>query len=196
MSESIKETAEAAFAKRNLPVPPVDHKLVRRIWWVNPHEHAEAFAVMLYASKNRKVTEHFWNSRDGVTPFGVTSKDGSTELFHEAWNFDVYVPNYIPEIGMRVFVDLTRELATPLAIEYVEKYWEGDMTAKPMPLPGMKGMFATKQLAVESMIANWLGLDPPPGFSGEFKPEGQPHVITVDAEWLLNLRLSRADVKP
>lgn len=192
MSTPIQTAAEAAFAKRGTPAPPVDHKRVTRVWWISPYQHAEAFAVMLYASKDRKVTEFLWNSRDGVTPFGIRSQDGSVDLLHDAWDYDVCVPDYVPAIGMRVFVDLTREAAQALSVDYVEKYWEGDMDAKPLPLPGMKGMFPTKEIAIESMIANWLGLDRPRGLGGEGKPEGQPHVITVDADWLLKLQLSRA----
>lgn len=44
------------------------------------HNHAEAFAVMRYASKDGSVTEKLWNSRDGVTPFTLMSKDDRVEM--------------------------------------------------------------------------------------------------------------------
>lgn len=41
----------------------------------NPYQHAEAFCLMQYASKDGSEREIVWNSRDGVTP---AQEDAST----------------------------------------------------------------------------------------------------------------------
>lgn len=41
------------------------------------HQHPEAFALMQYTSKSSGITEIVWNSRDGVTPFGILMRDGT-----------------------------------------------------------------------------------------------------------------------
>ncbi|HXE05809.1 MAG TPA: hypothetical protein VN579_07475 [Bryobacteraceae bacterium] len=42
-------------------------------------ENAEAFMLMKYQSKDGTVTELLWNSRDGVTPFGIMAQEGEAE---------------------------------------------------------------------------------------------------------------------
>lgn len=63
----------------------------------------EAFMLMKYVRKGDGRVEWLWNSRDGVTPFGVDSlgPDGS---IHEDWHEDVFIPNFVPPAGMRIFV--------------------------------------------------------------------------------------------
>lgn len=89
----------------------------------NLHAHGEAYKLMTYANKDRSVVEIIWNSRDGVTPFIVSSRDG-VELTHVDWYKDVYAPNHVPAPGDRIFVDLTRERARDLAIANAERFWE------------------------------------------------------------------------
>jgi len=64
------------------------------------HNHVEAFKLMQYADKLGNV-EILWNSRDGVTPFGITSRAGR-EMFHINWQQDRYVPDHIPNVGDRI----------------------------------------------------------------------------------------------
>ncbi len=73
--------------------------------------HAEAFMLMTYAS------------RDGVTPFVVTARDGVTELKHVDWGGDRYQPYRIPAVGERIFVDLTPERAAESARRNAERFW-------------------------------------------------------------------------
>lgn len=87
-----------------------------------PYHHAEAFCLMKYATKDGSEVEWIWNSRDGVTPFGVRSRTGG-ELFHTEWNLDRRLPTYQPLAGERVFVDLTRERAEHFARKRIELYW-------------------------------------------------------------------------
>lgn len=69
--------------------------------------HGEAFQLMLYSSKDGAVKRWFWNSRDGVTPFGTFV--GDVELQH---NMGRYQPSYsavLPRSAEFVWVDHTRE---------------------------------------------------------------------------------------
>lgn len=79
---------------------------------MNPeYNHAEAFCLMRYASKDGRVSEWIWNSRDGVTPFIVTAKDGKTELTHVNWRGDECRPDHVLQPGDRYFGPGTREMA-------------------------------------------------------------------------------------
>jgi len=87
------------------------------------HRHIEAFRLMLYSSPDGAIIETIWNSRDGVTPYIVSAKDGVTELRHVLWGGDPYAPHHVPNLGDRVFVDLSLRDADELARQAVEHYW-------------------------------------------------------------------------
>lgn len=89
---------------------------------------------MTYRSDDGTQEEVIWNSRDGVTPFVITSRSGK-EMSHVDWRSDQCIPNYKPQVGERVFVDLTYEKALEYAQRNLAKYasmgW--DMTDAPSP---------------------------------------------------------------
>ena len=87
------------------------------------HVHGEAFNLMVYVSDDGQTGELIWNSRDGVTPFIVHSRDG-VEMTHVDWQSDVYAPRFRPPPGMRIFVDMTQEMAMKAALERVEDWWD------------------------------------------------------------------------
>lgn len=66
-------------------------------------QYGEAFCLMKYRDEETLHTEWCWNSRDGITPFGI--KNAEMEMKHVDWHEDVFVPNFIPPIGMRIFMD-------------------------------------------------------------------------------------------
>lgn len=92
------------------------------------HSHKEAFMVMKYASADGRVVEFIWNSRDGVTPFIIHSRDG-VELSHVEWKRDRYLPEYRPQPGERIFVDLTPERARASSARMVEQFWDAPQYA-------------------------------------------------------------------
>jgi hypothetical protein len=126
--------------------------------------NGEAFMRMMYASDDNKIVEWLWNSRDGVTPFCIGAiDDESINLRHVNWNGDQYLPDFIPPVGSRIFVDATPELMLPEAVKYVEKYWdEGEYAMSKHP--AFEGM--DKAAAAQHFVDEWT------------KP-GSPHVITV-----------------
>lgn len=84
------------------------------------YAHGEAFCLMKYQTQDGKETEFLWNSRDGVTPFSITSLTGNT-MYHVEWKSDKCIPDYNPPKGMRIFVGATKELATPALNAYIDK---------------------------------------------------------------------------
>lgn len=59
------------------------------------HVHAEAFMLMTYACRMCHHAEIIWNSRDGVTPFGLNCPScGQPTMLHVNWEQDVYAPQH------------------------------------------------------------------------------------------------------
>jgi hypothetical protein len=78
------------------------------------YQHKEAFALMWYecACGHR---ERIWNSRDGVTPFGISCPScGGYELHHVAWNLDDCQPDFKPHRGQRYFASGTADEAVAI----------------------------------------------------------------------------------
>ena len=87
------------------------------------HTHAEAFMLMRYRCKACGGEEIVWNSRDGVTPFGIDCLAcGGGDATHVDWQGDVYAPDHQPELGTRMFVDLTVDRARQSLRAKVEKW--------------------------------------------------------------------------
>lgn len=80
------------------------------------HKHREAFNLMWYACKNCGHRERYWNSRDGVTPFGTECPScGRPDLIHDAWHLDQYAPDHKPHHGQRLWVAMTLKAAEAIA---------------------------------------------------------------------------------
>lgn len=77
--------------------------------------HVEAFCLMWYACPCGH-RERFWNSRDGVTPFGtVCPSCGKPDLHHVDFFRDVYAPDHKLAVGQRAWIGMTRERAVEIA---------------------------------------------------------------------------------
>ena len=112
-----------------------------------PYNHKEAFCLMKYRSRDGLLEEILWNSRDGVTPFCIMSRDGKTEMQHVEWSNDVCAPTHQPKVGDRIFVDVTRELAEPHLRAYIDKCWDSG------PFPMREG-FKSKEHAFDVLMAD------------------------------------------
>lgn len=64
--------------------------------------HYEAFCLMKYVNKATGEVEWLWNSRDGVTPLLIGFR---SDVMHDDWHEDAFVPNFVPPVGMRIFID-------------------------------------------------------------------------------------------
>ena len=84
------------------------------------YNHMEAFCLMLYRCETCKAIEVIWNSRDGVTPFTAGCRVCGGSMLHEAWQFDVCMPDYKPYSGQRVFVSITMDWARRYAEKMVQ----------------------------------------------------------------------------
>ena len=67
------------------------------------HLHREAFRLMQYQCTHCQKIELIYNTRDGVTPFIVNSLCCKASAEHINWAYDLYLPNYPPPKGTRVF---------------------------------------------------------------------------------------------
>lgn len=67
------------------------------------HNHREAFCLMWYRCDCGAVLRA-WNSRDGVTPFGVNCPScGEARMMHDRWDEDEYAPHHKPHKGQLIF---------------------------------------------------------------------------------------------
>jgi hypothetical protein len=120
---------------------------------MNEFKHGEAFMVMQYQDVVTGEIEKIWNSRDGVTPFMITSRQGN-DAHHINWRGDSRKLDFIPPVGSRVFVDASPDQPhmREAASRYVEKYWDldiGGMTMKKTFSP------KTKDETIEYFISEW-----------------------------------------
>ena len=87
------------------------------------YKHGEAYCLMKYVDEATGEVEWLWNSRDGVTPFGIQSRAGNIAS-HADWHEDVKAPNFVPPVGMRIFIDMTEAMKEDWARKRVEEYWD------------------------------------------------------------------------
>jgi hypothetical protein len=92
----------------------------------------EGFCLMRYRDEKTGDIEIVWNSRDGVTPFVIDSPKGHAAQ-HVDWQLDEYAPFHVPEIGDRVFVRMTLDIARKLAGPYVDRDLEGMLEHEALP---------------------------------------------------------------
>lgn len=112
------------------------------------YEHAEAFCLMLYASDDQREREFLWNSRDGVTPFMISSRVTGQMMSHVQFRLDERRPDFVPPDGMRVFVDATKELIEPSLRRYVDRCWSS---------PGYTAIahYRDKQEMYDALYPDW-----------------------------------------
>lgn len=104
----------------------------------NGHTHGEAFCLMTYSCVGKHVPaapgsknfmdrtegcghrEIIWNSRDGVTPFGMGCPSCGGDLQHVSWSADVYTPNHKPNHGQGIWRDGTPDDAERIMRKRIE----------------------------------------------------------------------------
>lgn len=111
--------------------------------------HKEAYCLMKYASRDGSEVEWIWNSRDGVTPFGIHSRSGA-EMSHVQWQFDIRIPNYQPLPGERIFVDMTDGQADLMARSNVAAWWDHDEYP-------MRDAYPDQETAIAALAKDYLG---------------------------------------
>ncbi len=134
-----------------------------------PQQHKESFRLMQYQDENDPdgPIEWLWNSRDGVTPFMISSREpGDLLLKHINWQDDILAFQYVPGIGQRVFIDLTEKAGRSYLRLRIERRWElgGNLS--------MKSRYQTKQSAFDVLLPDTLK-----------RVEGHgPDIVVVDYE--------------
>lgn len=88
---------------------------------MSTYKHKEAFCLMWYACKDCGHRERIWNSRDGVTPFGILCRSCGKFANHVEWQRDECRPDYKPIKGQHIFRDGTPEEAEKFMRARIEK---------------------------------------------------------------------------
>lgn len=128
------------------------------------HTYNEAFMLMKYRAEDGSEEEILWNSRDGITPYVIPTRDGKKMMTHVDWNNDHYAPNHKPSPGDRVFVRLTEERAREIAKKRVDRYWDE------YPVEGETKESYTARVT-KDLFAEWGG--------------DSPDILTVDDKAIL-----------
>lgn len=88
---------------------------------MSEHTFGEAFKLMTYACACGHQ-EVVWNSRNGVTPFGMTCPScGQASLQHINWRGDVHAPEHKLHRGQRFWRDGTPDEAETIMRRRLEK---------------------------------------------------------------------------
>jgi hypothetical protein len=143
------------------------------------HKHGEAFMLMWYQSADSKQREQVWNSRDGAAPHEIRSAATGVELRRRSAGVQ-YLPEHVPAVGDRIFVDLTEQRARIVAAGVIEQYRADGKQAE------LDAMFASYEEAVEILSQSMLEM-------------GAGDLITVTngyIEELLEVRKRGADLRP
>lgn len=127
--------------------------------------HREAYCLMRYRTDDGRTEELIWNSRDGVTPFICTHRDGR-QMQHIDWASDVPSPAHTPKPGDLVFMDMTEEFAGEAAARNVERWWND-------PKHPMREFYASKEEAVAKMVKEYTETPGQPTLR-VVAPEGWP----------------------
>jgi len=130
----------------------------------HPYAHKEAYCLMQYQDTANGEIEVLWNSRDGVTPFCITSRAGN-EALHIQFAEDRCEPMHVPALGDRVFVDLSIQRAREMRTAYVEAWWDS-----------LSDIFESKADAVEQLAR------------GDVDSGTRPDIVVVDEAWLAEFR--------
>lgn len=146
--------------------------------------HKEAFCLMQYRDDVTGEVEIIWNSRDGVTAFGCTSRLGNP-MTHINWGRDICQPDFIPNIGDRIWVDLTLEAAREIKTKLVEQLWEEPFRDEQgnVVCQAMKENYETKEEAIEELAKHAM----------DYGGGGAPMLVEVTEEMQKDLRSQRED---
>ncbi len=85
------------------------------------HRYGEAYMLMWYICKSCRAREMIWNSRDGVTPFGINCPSCGEIMNHVDWNSDRYEPNHQLNGDQRFFRDGTPDEAETIIRARIER---------------------------------------------------------------------------
>jgi hypothetical protein len=112
------------------------------------YNHAEAYCHMTYRTDDGLENVVIWNSRDGVTPFVIPWH--GKQARHVNWTADRPDPDYQPQPGDLVFVDLTPERARWHAERTVDA-WYADHRIRAQ----VAKHFGTRKRAIQSIIDSY-----------------------------------------
>lgn len=142
-------------------------------------KHVEAYCLMRYVVVSTGEEEILWNSRDGVTPFFMTSRNGD-EARHRSTRErpDRRAIDHVPAVGDRIFVDMTEARARALIAEAL-----ACERSTPEGLAVLEKLYASPEEAFERMLKTTL----------DEIALGKPDVLVVTAGYIESLEERRRD---
>lgn len=121
------------------------------------YKHKEAFALMWYRCDECGHRERIWNSRDGVTPFGISCPScGGHDLLHADWHFDDREPDYEAHAFQRFFRDGTADEAVAIIMQRIAHYAE---VGNPVPDDVQKHLLAEAREQKGDWDPGWPKID-------------------------------------
>ena len=90
------------------------------------YNHKEAFYLMDYQCVKCGTSEILWNSRDGVTPFGIKCLKCNKDMLHTNWERDSCNPDFKAPLGSRIFIDLTPEKHREYITKRAKTFWDNE----------------------------------------------------------------------
>ena len=122
------------------------------------YDHIEAFCLMEYRCDDCGFAETYWNSRDGVTPFGRRCPECSgMNMLHHDWRKDVRAPDHVPEPGQGVWVDMPESLKRPLALARLRSAEGTDFEVAPEDREATIDAVVASFREGEPWLARWRG---------------------------------------
>lgn len=126
-------------------------------------QHPEGYALMWYGCECGH-RERIWNSRDGVTPFGLRCPScGSLTLRHVDWGQDVFAPTHVLTPGQRFFRDGTADDAIKFIELRIRKFAEA---GEPIPTEVAESLRADARLQRGEWQRGWPAVDRQPVAGG------------------------------
>ena len=106
--------------KASKPIEPV--KLEGDVGFKSKH----AYRILVYASVCGEFIESVWNARDADAPEVIQDESGGVELKLMAGCGPLPVTSHVPNLGDRVFIEMTKGLSAAYAAQHVASVWESN----------------------------------------------------------------------
>ena len=118
------------------------------------HQHGEAFCLMHYRCTVCDHEEVFWNARDGMTPFVLSSGCPACgeDMLHVEWDQDEYAPEHCPEPGQGVWINTPPELI-PVMVRLALSLYHSETGEDPPE--GLAGAIQSQYMPGSPWLLRW-----------------------------------------
>jgi hypothetical protein len=136
-----------------------------------------AWYLLEYATRDGTEREIVWSAREGAPCVGIPSRVTEQRLYLTGRGH--HAPDHTPDVGDRVWVDMTLQTARVAAAEAIEHAEAGDANVDAADFNAWADTFETRADAVDDAALAIL-------------QAREPHLMTVTSAWLEELYARRA----